>query len=104
MIGTNVNTTSRHGSTGNVGSIVLSREARSELHQFPDEAFIMKEVYMKGLCKTKDDTIPVFTFKLEEAGRRTNRSNSHRTKFKKLVMKVIRSLRISEENSSEDQE
>ena len=29
LIGTNVNTTSRHGSTGHTGSITLSREAKS---------------------------------------------------------------------------
>jgi class 3 adenylate cyclase len=63
LIGTNVNTTSRHGSTGNKGSITMSREARAELHNFPDEAFVRKDVYMKGLCKTKDDTIPVFSFR-----------------------------------------
>jgi class 3 adenylate cyclase len=41
LIGTNVNTTSRHGSTGVNGSITLSREAKNEL-RFPDEAFIVK--------------------------------------------------------------
>jgi hypothetical protein len=55
---------------------------------------------MKGLCKTKDDTIPVFTFKIEEGNRRTVSSNSYRLKFKKLVMKVIRSQRIEDDNSS----
>lgn len=103
LIGTNVNTTSRHGSTGHLGSVTLSREARAELHNFPDEAFEKKEVYMKGLCKTKDDTIPVFTFKSKEANRRTNASSSYRLKFKKLVMKVIRSQRIEDENSDEDE-
>ncbi len=49
---------------------------------------------MKGLCKKPEDTIPVYTFKIEEANRRTNGSSSSRLKFKKLVMKVIRSLRI----------
>lgn len=63
LIGTNVNTTSRHGSTGGNSSITFSRQARSELHSFPDEAFIRKDVYMKGLCKNLDDTIPVFTLK-----------------------------------------
>lgn len=58
---------------------------------------------MKGLCKTKDDTIPVFTFKSEEANRRTNASSSYRLKFKKLVMKVIRSQRIEDDNSEEEE-
>ena len=49
---------------------------------------------MKGLCKTKEETIPVFTFKSNEAARRTTNS-SFKLKFKKLVMKVIRSQRIS---------
>lgn len=94
LIGTNVNATSRHGSTGSKGSITMSREARAELHTFPDEAFLRRDVYMKGLCKTKEETIPVFTFKSNEAARRTTNS-SFKLKFKKLVMKVIRSQRIS---------
>lgn len=101
LIGTNVNATSRHGSTGNKGGITMSREARAELHNFPDEAFTKREVYMKGLCKTPEETIPVFAFKSAEAARRTNNS-SYRNKFKKLVMKLIRSQRIEDEKSSEE--
>ena len=56
---------------------------------------------MKGLCKTKDDSIPVFTFKNSEAARRTHTS-SVRGKFKRLVMKVIRSLKTENENSSDN--
>jgi len=56
---------------------------------------------MKGLCKTKDETIPVFTFKNSEAARRTHTS-SVRGKFKRLVMKLIRSLKTAEEENSED--
>jgi class 3 adenylate cyclase len=99
LIGTNVNTTSRHCSTSQKGTVTLSQQAREELHAFPDEAFSRKEVYMKGLCKTKDDTIPVFTFKNCEAAKRPHTS-SVRGKFKRLVMKVIRSLRTTDENSS----
>lgn len=102
LIGTNVNTTSRHCSTSSKGSVTLSKQAREELHAFPDEAFTCKNVWMKGLCKTKDDTIPVFTFKNSEAARRTHTS-SVRGKFKRLVMKVIRSLRTTDENSSDDE-
>jgi class 3 adenylate cyclase len=36
LIGTNVNTTSRHGSTGPNGSITLSESARKELTSYPD--------------------------------------------------------------------
>lgn len=64
---------------------------------FPDEAFIKKEVYMKGLCKEAHETIPVYTLKVEEAARRTNsKSNGYRLKFKELVMKIIRSQRLSD--------
>ena len=57
---------------------------------------------MKGLCKTKDETIPVYSYKSNEAAKRNNNS-SFKMKFKKLVMKVIRSQRITEENSEEDE-
>lgn len=101
LIGTNVNATSRHGSTGAKGSITISRQARAELHSFPDEAFHRRDVYMKGLCKTKEQTIPVYSYKSNEAAKRNNNS-SFKMKFKKLVMKVILSQRITEENSEED--
>ena len=52
---------------------------------------------MKGLCKEAHETIPVYTLKVEEAARRTNsKSNGYRLKFKELVMKIIRSQRLSD--------
>ena len=55
---------------------------------------------MKGLCKTKEETIPVYTYKSNEVGRRTT-SSSYKEKFKKLVMKLIHSQRIADDNSSQ---
>lgn len=57
---------------------------------------------MKGLCKDASETIPVFTLKAEEARRSKKKSNGHRQKFKELVMKIIRSQRLSDEKSSDD--
>jgi hypothetical protein len=58
---------------------------------------------MKGLCKDLNETIPVYALKMEEVARRTNaKSNGHRLKFKELVMKIIRSQRLSDEKSSDD--
>lgn len=57
---------------------------------------------MKGLCKDLSETIPVFTLKAEEARRTKTKSNGHRLKFKELVMKIIRSQRLSDEKSSDD--
>lgn len=61
---------------------------------------------MKGLCKESTDTIPVYTLKVEEAARRTNssKSNGHQRKFKELVMKIVRSQRLSDDRSSDDGE
>lgn len=59
---------------------------------------------MKGLCKNKDETIPVFSLKNEEAGRRPKQSSGMRLRFRELVMKVIRSHRLGDSGSSDDEQ
>jgi hypothetical protein len=47
------------------------------------------------------ETIPVYTLKNEEAGRRKNKNSHFRGRFRGLVMKVIRSRRLSNPKSVE---